>query len=105
MNKAEQLAIQINRLLLEDPNVISYKEYENKIQSLNVKGLEEEVKLLQKMISSQRNKGTVSDEMMQDYENKIQILKNHPLIVNYLYEKEEVNKIIQEIITIIQNNL
>ena len=99
MSKVEQAAQAINDYILNQEVVKEYKQYEAMLQSnTELKELEEKLKLLQKQIVNQKaNQDPNVDETIAKYQGLKQYFDQHPLVVNYLYLKEEVDQLLQEI--------
>lgn len=107
MDKIEDLSLKLNQMILNEPVVQKYKRYERLIQSNEkLKNTEKELKQLQKKIVNQKAKQ--DDEVIQTisiYKKKKYEFENHPLIVNYLYLKQEVDDLLQSINIQINNQL
>lgn len=99
MSKIEELSLKLNQMILEEPIVQEFKKYERLIDNNEqLKDQEQEIKNLQKKIVQQKAN---QDENVQTtialYQKKKEAFENHPLIVNYLYLKEEVDELLQTI--------
>lgn len=107
MDRIESLSLKLNQLILNEPVVQEYKKYEQLIHTNEkLKKDEKELKQLQKKIVQQ--KARQDDEVIQTiaiYQQKKAEFENHPLVVNYLYLKQEVDDLLQNINIQINNQL
>lgn len=94
-------------MILNEPVVQEYKKYERLIQNNEkLKNDEKKLKQLQKKIVWQ--KANQDDDVIQTiaiYKKKKTEFENHPLVVNYLYLKQEVDDLLQSINIRINNQL
>lgn len=94
-------------MILNEPVVQEYKKYERLIQNNEkLKNDEKKLKQLQKKIVWQ--KANQDDDVIQTiaiYKKKKTEFENHPLVVNYLYLKQEVDDLLQSINIQINNQL
>lgn len=107
MDKIESLALKLNQLILNESLIQEFKKYEQLLQkNEQLKKDEKELKQLQKKIVQQKAK---QDEQVVEtitiYQKKRAEFENHPLVVNYLYLKQEVDDLLQNINTQINNQL
>ena len=107
MDKIESLSLKLNQMILNEPVVQEYKKYERLIQNNEkLKNDEKKLKQLQKKIVWQ--KANQDDDVIQTiaiYKKKKTEFENHPLVVNYLYLKQEVDDLLQSINIQINNQL
>ena len=107
LDKIENLALKLNQLILNEPVVQEFQKYEQLIQkNEKLKNDEKELKKLQKKIVQQKAKqdDDVENTIM-IYKQKKAVFENHPLVVNYLYLKQEVDDLLQTINMQINNQL
>lgn len=107
LNNIENLALKLNEIILNEPVVQEYKKYEYLIiNNKKLKADEEMLKKLQKKIVNQK---AAQDEHVVEtialYKKKKNEFENHPLVVNYLYLKQEVDDLLQTINSMINNQL
>ena len=107
MNKTDEIAKALNQAIKQTP------EYQNYIHSFEglkkhpeLFQLEEELKLLQQAILKERTKEDGdSYELEIEYKNKLTRFKEHPLIVNYLEDQEQLIAYLEYMQTYIQGLL
>lgn len=97
-NKADSL----NQLILNNPLIQEFKKYE---KTLRVLSLEDEIKQESQIILKKKALGELTDEELKVYQDKKAYFENHPLIVNYLNLKSEVNDYLIQVETIINEEL
>lgn len=107
MNHSLEYAQELNDYLLNLDVIKEYQKYEELInQDDKIKKLEIKMKAYQKKIVNQKAK---QDERVVNTITEYQKIKdefeNHPLVVNYLYLKEEVDEILQSINSYINGQL
>ena len=107
MNHSVEYAKELNDYLLNLDAIKEYQKYEDLISNNEeIKALENKMKAYQKKIVNQKAK---QDSNVVDTIKKYQQLKdefeNHPLVVNYLYLKDEVNNLLQTINAYINREL
>lgn len=107
MNHSFEYAKELNDYLLNLDVIKEYQKYEDLISNNEeIKALENMMKAYQKKIVNQKAK---QDSNVVDTIKKYQQLKdefeNHPLVVNYLYLKDEVNNLLQTINAYINREL
>ena len=86
----------LNKLILSDPLIQEFKKYEEALkQHPELLALEDEIKEDSQIILKKKALGELTEE---DFEN-------HPLIVNYLNLKSEVNDYLIQVETIINEEL
>ncbi|WP_285945104.1 YlbF family regulator, partial [Thomasclavelia cocleata] len=100
-------AKQLNDYLLNLEVIIEYQKYEQLInQNTKIRKMEAKIKAYQKKIVNQKAK---QDETViktiKEYQKIKEEFENHPLVVNYLYLKKEVDEIIQSINSYINGQL
>ena len=102
LNRSLDCAKQLNKYLL---NLDVIKEYQ-KYQDDKIEKLKANMKAYQKKIVNQKSK---QDETVvktiEEYQKIKDEFENHPLVVNYLYLKEEVDSLLQSINTYINGQL
>ncbi len=105
--KSKEIAQELNQELLNEDVVKAFQHYEaliKKHQELaeseaHIKLLQEE--LLQAKVHNDENYENIHKKYQEAYE----AFTNHPLVVNYLNLKEEVNDLLLEVEAIINNGL
>lgn len=99
MTRIEELARKLNQEILALEVVQEYQKYEKLVlNDEKLKQLEKELKVLQKKIVNQKAKQDDRvTKTIQEYQEKKAYYENHPLVVNYLYLRNEVNEILQTI--------
>lgn len=97
----------INNYLLNLEVIKEYQKYENLIyQNEELKRLEDKIKNYQKKIVNQKAKMDENvDKTIEEYHKLKNEFENHPIVVNYLYLKEEVDEILQSINSYINGQL
>ena len=104
--KTLQAAQALNASLLEEPLIQEYQYYEQLIiQTPELKEKEEELKALQKELLKRKALNEDADDLMSTYQEKKDYYDTHPLIVNYMNLKEEVNALLLETESLINNEL
>ncbi len=106
MNSIE-IASKLNEWILQQPVVKEFQEVEKKLL-LNTKlqELDNTIKGMQKVIVNKRaNNHDDVEKTIKEYKELKAYYDNHPMIVNYLYLKEEVDVLLQQINTQINNQL
>ncbi|WP_286149311.1 YlbF family regulator, partial [Thomasclavelia cocleata] len=106
-NHSLDYAKQLNDYLLNLEVIIEYQKYEQLInQNTKIRKMEAKIKAYQKKIVNQKAK---QDETViktiKEYQKIKEEFENHPLVVNYLYLKKEVDEIIQSINSYINGQL
>ncbi|WP_279160995.1 YlbF family regulator [Thomasclavelia cocleata] len=107
LNHSLDYAKQLNDYLLNLEVIIEYQKYEQLInQNTKIRKMEAKIKAYQKKIVNQKAK---QDETViktiKEYQKIKEEFENHPLVVNYLYLKKEVDEIIQSINSYINGQL
>lgn len=107
MDKIAIKAKAINTYLLQQDVIKEYRQYEKSVKdNEQLKSLENKIKALQKEIVRKKSK---QDETVtatiKEYEEVKASFEDHPLVVNYLYLKEEANMLLQHINTKINGEL
>ena len=107
LNRSYDYAKELNQYLLELEVIKEYQKYERLIhQDSQIEKLETKMKAYQKKIVNQK---AHQDETVVSTIAKYQEIKdefeNHPLVVNYLYLKQEVDELLQTINTYINGQL
>ena len=107
LTRIEELARKLNQEILALEVVQEYQKYEKLVlNDEKLKQLEKELKVLQKKIVNQKAKQDDRvTKTIQEYQEKKAYYENHPLVVNYLYLKEEVDSLLQSINTYINGQL
>lgn len=101
-DKAEAL----NKLILSDPLIQEFKRYEEALKARSeLLALEDEIKQESQIILKKKALGELTDQELKAYEVKKEYFENHPLIVNYLNLKSEVNDYLIQVETIINEEL
>lgn len=94
-------------MILNEPVVQEYKKFEQLILS-NTKLKNDEIvlkKLQQKIVKQKADQDDSVSETIALYKSKKYEFENHPLVVNYLYLKQEVDDLLQTINGMINNQL
>lgn len=107
LNRSLEYAQELNDYLLNLDVIKEYQRYEQLIhQNDKINKLEVKMKAYQKKIVNQKAK---KDERViktiKEYQKIKDEFENHPLVVNYLYLKEEVDEILQSINSYINGQL
>lgn len=99
MNPSYKYAKELNDYLLNLELIKEYQKYERLIEkNQELKELEKKMKSLQKTIVRQKaNQDETVVDTITVYQKIKAEFENHPLVVNYLYLKEEVNDLLQSI--------
>lgn len=107
MNKElRDKALELNEWLLNQEEVKEYLRYEKLIKTHpELSSLEEELKEMQKLIVNNRNDQIECDELIEEYNIKKELFFNNPIVYNYLSLKEEVNNLVQQVNSIINEEL
>lgn len=96
----------LNKLILNDPLIQEFKRYEGALKARpELLALEDEIKQESQIILKKKALGELTDEEMKAYSKKKEYFENHPLIVNYLNLKSEVNDYLIQVETIINEEL
>ena len=108
MNKdIQEKAKLLHTWLLEQEVVKEYQKYEKIIHQDNkIVELEDKIKAYQKKIVNQKaNQDENVVKTIEEYQKIKNDFENHPIVVNYLYLKEEVDEILQSISSYINGQL
>ena len=107
LNRSLDYARELNDYLLNLEVIKEYQKYEQLInQDDKIKKLEVKMKAYQKKIVNQKaNQDETVVKTITEYQKIRNEFENHPLVVNYLYLKEEVNEILQSINSYINGQL
>lgn len=107
MNKTNEIAMQLNNEIKQSEE---FKTYIHSLELLKkhpeLFELEKELKHLQQQILKERTKKDGDSYALEmSYKKKMDEFKNHPFIINYLYDKEELASLVDYIQTYIQGLL
>ena len=107
LSKLEDLAKQLNSELLSNETIKEFQKYEKLIKdNVYISNLETTMKSLQKEIVNKKAKQDDSvTDTIEEYEQIKNEFENNPIVVNYLYLKEEVDIILQNLNNSINNQL
>lgn len=107
MDRSLDYAKKINDYLLNLEVIKEYQKYEKLIHQDNrIVDLEAKIKAYQKKIVNQKaNQDENVVKTIGEYKKMKTTFENHPLVVNYLYLKEEVDEILQSISNYINGQL
>lgn len=107
MNRSIDYAKKINDYLLNLEVIKEYQRYEKILHQDNkIAELEKEIKIYQKKIVNQKaNQDENVDKTIEEYQKIKNDFENHPIVVNYLYLKKEVDEILQSISSYINGQL
>lgn len=107
MNRSLEYAQELNDYLLNLDVIKEYQEYERLIhQDDKIEKLEIKMKAYQKKIVNQKaNRDERVVKTIEEYQKIKDEFENHPLVVNYLYLKQEVDSLLQSINTYINGQL
>lgn len=107
MNRSLEYAEKLNDYLLELEVIKEYQKYEELIyHDDKISKLEAKMKAYQKKIVNQKaNKDPTVVKTIEEYQKIKNDFENHPLVVNYLYLKQEVDDMLQSINTYINGQL
>lgn len=99
MNRSLDYAYELNKCLLNLDVIKEYQKYETLIhQDEKIIKLEAKIKAYQKKIVNQKaNQDEAVEQTIAQYQKIKAEFENHPLVVNYLYLKEEVDSLLQSI--------
>lgn len=99
LSSIERCAKNLNSYILQLDIIKEYQKYEALImENKEIHDLEIKMKALQKKIVNQKAKQDQRvEETIQTYSKIKDAFESHPLVVNYLYLKEEVDILLQEI--------
>ena len=96
----------LNKQILNDPLIQEFKRYEEALkQRPELLALEDEIKQESQIILKKKAFGELTDQELKAYQDKKEYFENHPLIVNYLNLKSEVNDYLIQVETIINEEL
>ena len=107
MNKTDELALQLNQAIKQSDEFKSYLHSLNGLKKHpELFQLENDLKSLQQKILKERTKEDGdSYDLEVEYKQKMILFKEHPLIVNYLQDKEDLVALVEYIQTYIQGLL
>ena len=107
LNKIDTLAPALNQEILNLDLVKEYQKIEKELAChQELQELEKQIKVLQKKIVNQKAKQDDSVyQTIEEYQELRSSFENHPLVVNSLYLKEELNELLQTINTSINGQL
>lgn len=107
LNRSYEYAQELNDYLLNLEVIKEYQKYEQLIdQDERIKKLEIKMKAYQKKIVNQKaNQDERAAQTIKEYQKLKDEFENHPLVVNYLYLKEEVDSLLQSINSYINGQL
>ena len=107
MNHSLNKKKKINDYLLNLEVIKEYQKYEKIIHQDNkIVELEDKIKAYQKKIVNQKaNQDENVVKTIEEYQKIKNDFENHPIVVNYLYLKEEVDEILQSISSYINGQL
>ena len=107
LNHSLDYAKKINDYLLNLEVLKEYQKYEKIIHQDNkIVELEDKIKAYQKKIVNQKaNQDENVVKTIEEYQKIKNDFENHPIVVNYLYLKEEVDEILQSISSYINGQL
>ena len=107
MNHSLDYAKQLNDYLLNLEVIKEYQKYEQLInQNTKIRKMEAKIKAYQKKIVNQKaEQDETVIKTIKEYQKIKEEFENHPLVVNYLYLKKEVDEIIQSINSYINGQL
>ena len=100
-----EAARRLNETILDDPLIKEYQQYENWIKGSDLEELELSIKQMQQELLEKKALDEDYDELLSQYQQAKEEFSSHPLVVNYLYLKEEVNNRLVEIETMINTEL
>ena len=100
-----EAARRLNETILDDPLIKEYQQYENWIKGSDLEELELSIKQMQQELLEKKALDEDYDELLSQYQQAQEEFSSHPLVVNYLYLKEEVNNRLVEIETMINTEL
>ncbi|MBS5588357.1 MAG: YlbF family regulator [[Clostridium] spiroforme] len=107
LNRSLDYAKKINEYLLNLEAVKEYQKFEKILhQDSKIAKLEKEIKIYQKKIVNQKaNQDDNVVKTIEEYQKIKNDFENHPIVVNYLYLKKEVDEILQSISSYINGQL
>ena len=96
----------INDYLLNREEIIAYKHYEALLKDHpEIREMEAELKAMQKELTNRKINNEEIDDLYGDYLKKRKAFEEHPLVVNYMNLKEEVNALLLNVEDLINNEL
>lgn len=99
LNKdVQDKALALNRWILSQEVVQEYQRYEHLIQSqTDLCDWEAYLKQLQQAIVQKKHRGEDCQELVENYQYQKQHFDENPIVYNYLFFKNEVNELINQI--------
>ncbi|WP_249028749.1 YlbF family regulator [Tannockella kyphosi] len=94
-----ELAALLNQELLDNPTIKAFQEYQSSINNnQELIALESKIKAYQKaIVNLKARKDDNATRIIEEYKQTMDEFNHHPLLVNYLYLKEEVDYLLQNI--------
>ena len=96
MNRSLDCAKQLNKYLLNLDVIKEYQKYEQLIHQDDK---------IEKLVNQKSKQDETVVKTIEEYQKIKDEFENHPLVVNYLYLKEEVDSLLQSINTYINGQL
>ena len=103
----KEIALKLNQALLAEEAVKAFQHYEALIKEYKeLAQSEKQIKLLQQdLLQAKVHDDDNYESLNKQYHEAYEAFTNHPLVVNYLQLKEEVNDLLLEVEAIINNGL
>lgn len=103
---SKEAARLVHEDLLENADIQAYQQYEQAIaQHPEIAALEDELKALQQEMILKKAHDEDFSDLLAEYTDKKKQFENHPLVVNYLNVKEDVNNLLDEVEMLINNGI
>lgn len=103
---SKEAALKLHKDLLDQAEIKAYQVYEQAVLSHpEIASLEEELKAMQQEMILKKGKNEDYSELEDTYNKKMQQFVNHPLVVNYMNTKEDVNSLLLEVESLINNGI
>ena len=104
--ETQKKAYKLNKKILDEPLIQEFKKYEEALKARpELLALEDEIKQQSQIILKKKAMGELTKEEKEAYFRKKDYFEKHPLIVNYLNLKSEVNDYLIQVETIINEEL
>lgn len=90
LNNTDKLAIQLNKLLLDSEETIAYKHAYKAIKAHpEILEMEEKLKCMQQaLLKAKTDPSLETTSLLNEYMTLRDQFENHPLVTNYLHDKE-----------------
>lgn len=103
---SKEAALKLHGDLLDLAEIKEYQAYEQAVlDHPEIASLEEELKAMQQEMIMKKGKNEDYSELENTYNLKMNEFVNHPLVVNYMNAKEDVNSLLLEVESLINNGI